>query len=129
MAFFNASLHNTLHPFANYFLTPFAMPAFPRGPRALGIFLQCSLCHHVVAPLHPIFARAIASAASPWQFPTSGFVKLDSTRKIEEEQLPLYSPEKYYPVSIGEIFLSTYQVISKLGYGTSSTVWLCRDLR
>ncbi|PWY77891.1 kinase-like protein [Aspergillus eucalypticola CBS 122712] len=65
----------------------------------------------------------------PRQFPTSGYVTLDPLDKIEEETLPFYKPENYYPVSIGEVFGFRYQVVSKLGYGTSSTVWLCRDLR
>ncbi|XRM45840.1 hypothetical protein ABZX51_008914 [Aspergillus tubingensis] len=65
----------------------------------------------------------------PRQFPTSGYVTLDPLDKIEEETLPFYKPENYYPVFIGEVFGSRYQVVSKLGYGTSSTVWLCRDLR
>lgn len=30
---------------------------------------------------------------------------------------------------IGEVIKDRYQVVAKLGYGTSSTVWLCRDLR
>lgn len=63
----------------------------------------------------------------PQNFPKSGFAQLDSTRKIEEEDLPFYNPEDYYPVQIGEVFESRYQVVSKLGYGGSS-VWLCRDL-
>jgi hypothetical protein len=65
----------------------------------------------------------------PREFPTSGFVKLNHSEKIEEEELPLYVAENYYPTQIGEIFASRYQVVSKLGYGTSSTTWLCRDLQ
>jgi hypothetical protein len=65
----------------------------------------------------------------PRQFAASGFVKVDPMTKIEEEELPSYVAEKYYPVYIGEIFASRYQVVSKLGYGTSSTAWLCRDLQ
>ncbi|KAJ5633975.1 hypothetical protein N7528_001817 [Penicillium herquei] len=68
------------------------------------------------------------SLPSPRQFPASGFVKVDSTQKVEEEELPCYVAEKYYPVKIGEVFASRYQVVSKLGYGMSSTTWLCRDL-
>ncbi|KAE8342708.1 hypothetical protein BDV24DRAFT_150294 [Aspergillus arachidicola] len=63
------------------------------------------------------------------QFPQSDFVKLDSKKKIEEEGVPLYNPQNFYPVYIGEVIASRYQVVSKLGYGTSSTVWLCRDLQ
>jgi hypothetical protein len=61
------------------------------------------------------------------QFLTSGFV-VDISRKIEEEDLPLYKAENYYPASIGQVLESRYQIVSKLGYGTSSTVWLCRNL-
>ncbi|RAL00093.1 kinase domain-containing protein [Aspergillus ibericus CBS 121593] len=65
----------------------------------------------------------------PRKFPTSGYVILNPLERIEEEDLPLYKPENYYPVTIGQVFVSRYQVVSKLGYGTSSTVWLCRDLQ
>jgi hypothetical protein len=30
---------------------------------------------------------------------------------------------------IGEVIQGRYQVVAKLGYGTTSTVWLSRDLR
>lgn len=56
-------------------------------------------------------------------------MKMDPLQSIEEEELPLYKPENYYPVDIGEVFVSRYQVVLKLGYGTSSTVWLWRDLK
>ncbi|KAH8598552.1 kinase-like domain-containing protein [Bisporella sp. PMI_857] len=61
-------------------------------------------------------------------FPASGFVVLDATKKIEEEDVPSYVPEDYYTVYIGEVFRSRYQVVTKLGFGVNSTVWLCRDL-
>ncbi|KAI9806285.1 MAG: hypothetical protein M1825_006400 [Sarcosagium campestre] len=35
----------------------------------------------------------------------------------------------FYPVRIGEVFQSRYQVLGKLGYGSRSTAWLCCDLR
>jgi hypothetical protein len=63
------------------------------------------------------------------QFSQSGFLVLDPAEKIEEETLPWYSPDRFYPVTIGEIFRSKYQVIGKLGFGAYSTVWLCRDLQ
>jgi hypothetical protein len=53
---------------------------------------------------------------------------LDPSVKFEEENLPDYLKERYYPVHIGEVFHSRYQVITKLGFGSSSTVWLCRHL-
>ncbi|KAF2227824.1 protein kinase [Elsinoe ampelina] len=33
-----------------------------------------------------------------------------------------------YPVQIGETYNSRYRVVAKLGFGSQSTVWLCRDI-
>ncbi|OJJ35884.1 hypothetical protein ASPWEDRAFT_51813 [Aspergillus wentii DTO 134E9] len=68
------------------------------------------------------------SASFPREFPTSGFELLDPSFKIEEETLPTYSPDKYYPVKQGEVFNNRYQAMTKLGYGVTSTVWFARDL-
>lgn len=65
----------------------------------------------------------------PRVFPTSGFELLNSIEPFEEESLPDYLKERYYPVSLGEVLNSRYQVITKLGFGASSTVWLCHDLQ
>ncbi|KAL2219664.1 kinase domain-containing protein [Thermoascus aurantiacus ATCC 26904] len=40
---------------------------------------------------------------------------------VEEETLPFYEHDQYYPVRIGEVFKSRYQVVGKLGYGAYST--------
>ncbi|EDN10633.1 predicted protein [Histoplasma mississippiense (nom. inval.)] len=64
----------------------------------------------------------------PLTFPSSGFDLTDASENIEEETLPAYKAEKYYPARIGEIFNDRYQIVGKLGYGVTSTVWLCRDL-
>lgn len=64
----------------------------------------------------------------PRQFPSSGFQVIDPSDKVEEEKLPFYHREDYYPMRIGQVLRDRYQVVAKLGYGTSSTVWLCRDL-
>lgn len=66
---------------------------------------------------------------SPLTFPGSGFDLTDVSEKIEEETLPTYKAEKYYPAQIGEIFNNRYQIVGKLGYGVTSTVWLGRDLQ
>ncbi|BDD61524.1 hypothetical protein MAP00_006565 [Monascus purpureus] len=55
-------------------------------------------------------------------------ILLDPNDKLEEETLRGYSPDHFYPVKIGDVFRSRYQVVGKLGYGGHSTVWLCRDL-
>lgn len=49
-------------------------------------------------------------------------------RLIDEESMPNYLLQRYYPVSLGEIFNKRYEVLVKLGYGRSSTVWLAQDL-
>lgn len=65
----------------------------------------------------------------PREFSTVRFPLISSEYLVEEETLPFYEHEQYYPVRIGELFSSKYQVVGKLGYGAYSTVWLCRDLR
>jgi len=47
---------------------------------------------------------------------------------FEEERLPDYAPEQFYPINIGDTINSRYHVIGKLGFGANSTVWFCRDL-
>ncbi|EOA91045.1 uncharacterized protein SETTUDRAFT_158518 [Exserohilum turcica Et28A] len=55
--------------------------------------------------------------------------KIDLDKPFEEERLPWYSPDQFYPVRIGEILDSSYKVFGKLGYGAYPTVWLCRSIR
>ncbi|GMF80974.1 unnamed protein product [Aspergillus oryzae] len=40
---------------------------------------------------------------TPRVFPTSGFELLDQSNKLDEETLPTYQPEQYYPVNQGEV--------------------------
>lgn len=75
-----------------------------------------------------------ASTTSPARiFGTSAFADtgFDKYRpeivEVEEERFPGYVAERYYPVHIWETFQSRYKVITKLGFGASSTIWLCRD--
>jgi serine/threonine-protein kinase SRPK3 len=65
--------------------------------------------------------------SAPRKPPTSDFEILDNSYLLEET-FPWYSPDAFYPAWIGEIFQSKYQVLGKLGYGSVSTAWLCRDL-
>ena len=48
---------------------------------------------------------------------------------VEEEAFSWYDPDEWYPVKIGDVFESRYQVLLKLGFGSVSTAWLCRDLK
>ncbi|KAJ0155622.1 Serine/threonine-protein kinase SRPK [Colletotrichum tanaceti] len=52
-----------------------------------------------------------------------------SPRAIHEESVARYCPGGYHPVRIGDVFNNgKYKIVSKLGYGVSSTVWLARNL-
>ncbi|CAG1987992.1 unnamed protein product, partial [Fusarium graminearum] len=64
----------------------------------------------------------------PRVFNNPNFIRIPAINKIEEETLPDYLPVRYYPVRIGEVFVDRYQVVGKLGFGASSTVWLANDL-
>jgi serine/threonine-protein kinase SRPK3 len=65
----------------------------------------------------------------PLTFPNEGFVSIPAHAKIDEETLPNYVASHFYPVRIGEILHDRYQVVGKLGFGGTSTVWLARDLK
>ncbi|KAI9698895.1 MAG: hypothetical protein M1820_007316 [Bogoriella megaspora] len=67
--------------------------------------------------------RSIIAASAP------EFERIDPSILVEEEAMPGYKAEHYYPVTIGEVFDNRYQTIGKLGYGAASTVWFCRDLQ
>ncbi|EYE91453.1 kinase-like protein [Aspergillus ruber CBS 135680] len=54
---------------------------------------------------------------------------ISTARAIKEEILHGYIAERYYPVYVGQIFNSRYQIITKLGFGATSTIWLCLDLQ
>lgn len=75
-------------------------------------------CKHILTR-GPSLPRTLSTRLGPL---------LRSETLIEEETLPSYEPSHYYPVKIGDVYQSRYQVIGKLGYGAHSTVWLCRDL-
>jgi serine/threonine-protein kinase SRPK3 len=65
----------------------------------------------------------------PREFPSTGFEVIDPSQNVEEERLPFYNRDAYHPMRIGAVIKGRYQVVAKLGYGTSLTVWLCHDLR
>lgn len=80
-----------------------------------------------------LFRRSLKSfcgrAWKPLTFPNEGFVSISTDKKVEEETLPDYVASRYYPVRIGEILRTRYQIVGKLGFGVTSTVWLARDLK
>ncbi|KAF5659973.1 serine threonine kinase [Fusarium circinatum] len=54
-------------------------------------------------------------ATQPGDLPR-GFERIDSSVLVEEERLPFYRRQDYYPMRIGQVSHGTYQVVAKLGY-------------
>ncbi|CAG8938994.1 unnamed protein product [Penicillium salamii] len=72
-------------------------------------------------------AKALRKPPSPPMiFPRGGYKTIPPTHVLEEERFEHF--RKYYPAHIGEVLNSRYQIVGKLGFGTTSTVWLARDL-
>ncbi|KAM0744331.1 hypothetical protein ACQRIT_001645 [Beauveria bassiana] len=82
----------------------------------------------------PFISRAwtrLGGFGAPLQpriFANPNFVRIPADVQVEEEALPDYLPARYYPMRIGQVLVDRYQVVGKLGFGRSSTVWLARDL-
>lgn len=57
------------------------------------------------------------------------FNRVPDTTPIEEELLPGYKAEDYFPVTTGQTLDSRYRIICKLGRGVGSTVWLAKDVK
>jgi hypothetical protein len=51
----------------------------------------------------------------PRTFPSSGFEVISLGQKLEEERLPYYIRDEYYPMQIGEVVHDRYQFVAKLG--------------
>lgn len=45
-----------------------------------------------------------------------------------EEGRDKYRPGGFHPVYIGDVYADKYKILSKIGYGAYSTVWLVKDL-
>ncbi|KAI1132537.1 kinase-like domain-containing protein [Nemania abortiva] len=108
--------------------------------------LRCSICippssapyphsHVVAVPPWKFSSRTAKSlfstarpSSEPRTFPSQGFDSINKDQLMEEEELEGYKPEYFYPVRLGEVFNNRFQTVTKLGYGSCSTIWLARDL-
>jgi len=52
---------------------------------------------------------------------------LPADAPLEEEKNPDYDPRRFYPARVGET-IQKCEIVSKLGWGTGSTVWLAKDV-
>lgn len=65
----------------------------------------------------------------PLHFPSSGYPLASDSVLLEEEHLDEFKAGQYYPANIGDVYEEKYQVLGKLGFGSTSTVWLAPNLR
>ncbi|EDP49747.1 protein kinase, putative [Aspergillus fumigatus A1163] len=73
--------------------------------------------------------KALRRAPSPPMcFPTSGFETIRPSEVLDEARFEHFKKGQYYPANIGYVLSTKYRIIGKLGFGTTSTVWLARDL-
>src|SRR5436305_15225231 len=74
-----------------------------------------------------LYSRRLLQS-TPSASPTSVPKSLSVVNPIEEECTPGYNPKHFYPMRLYEVLNGRYQITTKLGWGTSSTVWLAKDL-
>ena len=85
------------------------------------IFFNSSILRHVKNLLR-------RPPLTPLKFLTTDFEVINNDNILEKEQFEEFKSGRYCPVNIGDVFASKYQVVGKLGFGVTSTVWLARDL-
>ena len=54
---------------------------------------------------------------------------LPSDVLLEEERIPGYNPHDFFHPNPGDVLDHRYEMKAKIGWGTSSTVWLAQDIR
>lgn len=98
--------------------------------------LHCALPHLTSVPFSMFMLRPCGSGSVALARHSSRVAKLLNTSSqllpadglLEEERNPDYDPRRFYPARVGET-IQRYEIISKLGWGTGSTVWLAKDVK
>jgi hypothetical protein len=85
-----------------------------------------SLLHHThtQGSVHGLGRFSQSRSNSPHAHPDT----ISAFKQIEEETLPKYNVNAFYPTRLDEVMNDRYQVVAKLGFGVTATVWLARDL-
>ncbi|PWY77410.1 protein kinase [Aspergillus heteromorphus CBS 117.55] len=71
--------------------------------------------------------RPFASLREPLSFSPGPL--LPKEKLIDEEVYAGYNSKSYYPAKAGEVLDNRYQLVVKVGWGVSSTVWFALDMR
>ncbi|CAG8900350.1 unnamed protein product [Penicillium egyptiacum] len=81
-----------------------------------------------MAAFQPRMSPVRALKHRPWPLSRVVIPKLPVNEAIEEECTPYYDPARFYPARLGDVLNHRYQLATKLGYGSNSTIWLARDI-
>ncbi|CZS91909.1 related to dis1-suppressing protein kinase dsk1 [Rhynchosporium agropyri] len=76
-------------------------------------------------PLLRLPATSRACVVSASRSPTI----LPADIPIEEERIPGYDPKRCLPVNPGDLLNNRYKIVVKVGWGTTSTLWLAQDTK
>ncbi|KAF4551296.1 Protein kinase domain-containing protein 33 [Elsinoe fawcettii] len=68
-------------------------------------------------------------SAEPASSENEPSTKSQSSAIREESKPPSYGNDEYHPVRPGDMYDGRYEVVAKLGYGTSSAIWPAEDLQ
>jgi hypothetical protein len=83
---------------------------------------------HAVIPMSIRMALRSLIRWSPCKAPAVPAKGLPAAEPADEERTPSFNQKYFYPARLEEVLNNRYQIAVKLGFGTSSTVWLARDL-
>jgi hypothetical protein len=104
-----------------------------KSRRSLG-FSNCGPLRSVISLTFMLWRRASLQIVQKCYFSrlpiNMGAISrlLPTDSLLEEDANPDYDPRRFFPARIGETIHRKYQIISKLGWGTGSTVWLAKDI-
>ena len=80
---------------------------------------------HIQGDGHGLGHFSQSRSSSPHAHPDT----ISAFKQVEEETLPKYNANSFYPARFDEVLNDRYQIVAKLGYGVTATVWLARDLQ
>ncbi|CAG8225126.1 unnamed protein product [Penicillium salamii] len=87
--------------------------------------LRNAITRHLNKP----FTHFLGALRQPsWAISSAIPPRIDASLLVEEENSPYYEPAHLYSARIGEVLNGRYQIATKLGHGSRSSVWLARDL-
>lgn len=75
----------------------------------------------------PIFGFGQCRLLGFWTSPSPKLIPDEVV--VDEEILPSYEPEHFYPAHPGDVLENGYRLVVKIGWGSSSTVWLAYKTR